>query len=690
MEPRVEAARLGAEFEIHAAELRDDEPWFGELGLRKEDGKTMVVKVGRKRRPDLRILDWRHPFGEAFYTYDVGEEVSLEPPLAKQDVLLLHRAKVAAERRRIRRVEIEGAEGSRELWSVGTGFEERGPSGPKVRDVAGLPDVTALLSPEQYALITSSLDRPVIIQGRAGSGKTTVALYRLSWLAFPEKRAGAPLVDPSKVLVVMFNKALSTFVKRELEPLELDAVQLDTFHGWALAEIRRAYKGRIEARPQKGPDVARARGVKKNVGILSALEAFVTRQIEASMGWMAAKLGPYDEEGWLERVQSSDVPIALRLRRLRRAALEARNQAGEQRSRERLEQIRKIFDTAHQRMTNYKDELLKFLQDQALLGEHLSGVASEDLAALARSQGELQKLDSSARRAGPYIAFEDFALLLRLIQLKNGGFLRQDEDEQPVVYDHLLVDEAQDFGAVELKVLFASVQSRTGVTIVGDLNQKIVPEADFIGWEALAQELGIDGAEVARLEVTHRSSRPIVQLADTLIDGDTPGGYPGPMPTLVRTGSFDSTLDIAAEKARAVFAEQPDAHVCVVAPGPNEAKAAFEGLQRRLKEVSVRRGHNKDFEFAAGVTVTNVRQIKGLEFDAVIVVEPSAERFPDTEQGRRDLYTVLTRARVGLHLVGTEPFTPLLERAIEFARIQTIDETPVVPVEFDEDDDQPF
>lgn len=660
------------------------------LELGYPGGQAKPIRVGKGRSATRGIVDWRHPLAEAFYQAAPGAVIALEAPYREQELVVLHRAKVGAEERRLVQVILERSDGQHTLTAGPDGFHAHGDTGPTARDVSGLPDVTALLTKEQHALITASLERPVIIQGRAGSGKTTVALYRLSWLTYPDKGEGDPLVDPSRVLVVMFNKALSSFVRRELEQLGLGEVQLDTFHGWALEQIRRAYTGRIEPRPMTSADAPAAAALKKNVGILAALEAFVARQVTVAFTWLEEKLRPYDEEGWLGRAKTSTLPIAVRLRVLRREALEARNQTDSRRERERLEQVRLIFDNAYRRMTQYKDELLRFLRDKKLLGEHLLGVETRDIDALERFQNQLQSRDGSERHAGPYVAFEDFALLLRLIQLKNGGFPRKSEDEQPLVYDHLMIDEAQDFGALELKVLLASVRSRTGVTVVGDLNQKIVPEADFIGWDALAAELGLGGADVAQLEVTHRSSRPIVQLADTLIDGDTPGGFSGPKPTLTLTADPKDSLDRAAERIRAFLSEQADAHVCVVTKRTAEADVAHAGLVARLDDIPVRRGKNASFAFEPGVTVTNMRQIKGLEFDMVVALNPASASYPASDQGRRDLYTVLTRARLQLHLIGHEDPTPLLDRARTGGQLEVVDEAAVTPVAFDEADEDPF
>ena len=91
--------------------------------------------------------------------------------------------------------------------------------------------------------------------------------------------------------------------------------------------------------------------------------------------------------------------------------------------------------------------------------------------------------------------------------------------------------------------------------------------------------------------------------------------------------------------------------------------------QLLLSPTTVRRGHNKHFDFAPGVTVTNYRQIKGLEFDAVVVVEPDEEHYPSDVQGTRNLYTVITRARERVIIVATDRLTPKLATALAEGRL---------------------
>ncbi|MEI8254388.1 MAG: ATP-binding domain-containing protein, partial [Deltaproteobacteria bacterium] len=645
--------------------------------------------VGDVTDPDERIVHWTHHLARPFYEQPLGEPFEVDVPgFLRQEVELARKASVVPRARVLERVVVTDEAGVTTVVAGDSGFRPEGAEQP-AKSTEGLHALKALLTREQYLLVAASHARALIVQGCAGSGKTSVALHRLAWLVHPKEDGSTPL-DPKRALVVMFNKGLSSFVRQSLDELGLTDVPIDTFHGWALRSARRAYHGALDVAPVSHPFGQRAAAIKKQLGVLRALDAFVVRQEQAAYAWLRERLGPYDALDWADRAADGTAPVVRRIAQLRTESRAGRD-AARGSERERLAQVHAILDRAVVRLVQYKEELLRFLTDVDLLAEHLPSVPGADIEALAAFQREVQEFQGTDRRPGPRVTFEDLALLLWLMHRKNGGYPLRDLEAPPELFDHLVIDEAQDFGAVELRVLLASVRARTGVAIVGDENQKIVPHADFIGWDALARELGIEDVKQAKLRVPHRATGPIMALAGRLADEPAALGRPGPVPLYHRAADSAALEEWLAEQLVEMAAEQPGAHLCVVTRHRQGTEMLTAHLRERLAGlVDVRHAHNDSWRFAPGVTVTNANQIKGLEFDAVFVVEPTAANYPPEEAMRRLLYTVLTRARDRLLLVGTDEPSPMLVSALEAGQLEWSGPPRIVPVKFEEAEEMPF
>ena len=679
-EPRTWAIHLDRTLRRVAVQYNLEEPFFGAFALSSADGDR-EYRVGTSRIADERIVDWRHPMAKAFYQDPGSHFRSPGGDYAVVEGTSTRKAMLTVKGRRIQACVVQTPTLTERLVSGPEGFTTRAQSG---RSAGPMGELRALLTPAQHRIVSASRNEPLLVRGKAGSGKTSVALHRVAWLAYAHSRQQEPALDPAGVLVLMFNRSLMALTASMLPPLGLDAATVDTFHGWAKQAVEAGYQGvlKIDLKPEHGDPVAR--GIKKHVGMLSAIDAFVARQTTRVDAFLRERLAPYASEGehWLEQWNASaGEPVVRRLIRLRQAALAARDR-GRGISAQRHAQIHKLFTAAVRRTTLYKEELHKLLTDSALLAQHIPGASPQDLQTLAQNQKALGARDGTARRPGPSVRFEDFALLLRLMQVKNGGL--PGDNDTVHRYEHVVIDEVQDFGAVELAVMLGAVQSRTGVTLVGDLNQKIVAGADFAGWEAVAEQLGISQHGIFSLDVAHRSTQPIMALADGLVGDETGAGRAGPIPRLVRTEP-ERIHEVLAEALFDLVDELGDPHIAVVLRHRDHVKQMVLGLQEHLEGItSVRRGHNKHFEFAPGVTVTNYRQIKGLEFDAVIVVDPDEEHYPANVQGTRNLYTVVTRARDRLLFVATDSLTPKLVDALEAGRLDGPPEEVVPEVELDD------
>jgi DNA helicase-2/ATP-dependent DNA helicase PcrA len=689
--------------------LNEADPWFGQVDVQTEGGPVSYrvsrpgSKATRSVGPDgIPVVDWRHPASAPlFETPNPDRRVDVE--VGGQPI----RGRITG------RARVHGPHDAPSVQAELFGAEDPArvpPSPPSPPSVGsggswaageaqtGLPDILGLITPEQYALITQTRDRPVLIQGRAGSGKTTVALYRLSWLAFP-RGPDAPGIDPADMLIVMFNRALKDFVSQLIDPLGLQGARIDTFHGWALEEVRRASSRELVVQPDLDPEFrAQATQVKRNAGMPEAIGAFVKRQRERLLEWLHHRLSPYGTPEVVDRLRDRAGPPVFDLHE---AWADARNLRDRCRGSERArwEQVCRVLAHAVRRMTRHPEDLLNLLKDRTLLQGHLRDVPPWDIDMTARRQetlmagGRKRSKGQQTLPDGPVpVTFEDFALLLQLIERKHGGLVDPRRPHPPRRHAHLVIDEAQDFGPVELDTLFRVVRGPSDVTVVGDLNQKVVPDAAFLGWTQVARRLGLDRAAVAQLEVGHRSTGSIMGLADHLIGARPSEGRPGPVPALHTVDDENARDRLLIERLERRQAEHPQAHQCVVCRHREEAEALFERLQPQLAErqVEARLGHNKSFVFAPGVTVSNLRQLKGLEFDTVLLVDPSETAYPATEESRRYLYTLVTRARERLHVVSCVPVCQLLQGAVDAGKLDVEEPGTVQPAVFAPEEDAPF
>jgi len=190
------------------------------------------------------------------------------------------------------------------------------------------------------------------------------------------------------------------------------------------------------------------------------------------------------------------------------------------------------------------------------------------------------------------------------------------------------------------------------MTVLGDLAQATAPGAQS-SWEDAVVHLGSPAtASIEELELGYRVPKPILDVANRLLPAVAPGVRParsvrldGPAPTVVAAGPDD-----LAERTAALVTTLAGmwGSVGVIAP-----TALVGVLGEALRQAGVAHGTGARGGLASVVTLLEPPEAKGLEFDAVVVVEPSA--IFDDARGGRLLYIALTRAVQELVIVHAVP-----------------------------------
>jgi superfamily I DNA/RNA helicase len=258
------------------------------------------------------------------------------------------------------------------------------------------------------------------------------------------------------------------------------------------------------------------------------------------------------------------------------------------------------------------------------------------------------------------IDVEDFALLLELRRLKSGLSLAQERSAS--AYTHVVLDEAQELSQVELLVLGQTISTDGCVTVAGDPGQQIGIGANFGGWDGVMQALGQAEAAPVTLETSYRCTRPIVEFGHHVLGPLAPER----LPIAAKEGADIARTKVSSEMHASIvlgdalselLARESGAQVAVIAREHDTAKRLYEALHQHL---AVRLVLDGRFSFKPGIDITSVSQVKGLEFDYVVIPDASDHVYPSDHQSRRMLHVAGTRAIHQLWLLTTGAWSRLV------------------------------
>jgi DNA helicase IV len=513
-----------------------------------------------------------------------------------------------------------------------------------------LGDIVATIQSEQDEIIRSPQAGVLVVQGGPGTGKTVVALHRAAYLLythrFPLEDQGVLVIGPNRVFLKYIEQVLPSLGEAGIEQVVLG----DLIPGVTLA-------GRND--PIDSPLAARVKGDARMSDVIDHAVNDRERPLRDDL------VLPF-RSGYL-RLRANDTARIVKhgRRRFRRhnsarrwvegeiwAAMAATWRGGdvtpsEVRSdlrprhemREALERIWPVLTPA---------ELLHDLfGSTGLLRLAADGVLEErEYKALYRQRSESVH---DVRWTAADVALLDDAREVLGPKPGRGGKIAEHDEIR--TYGHIVIDEVQDLTPMQLKM--ATRRSLNGsLTVVGDIAQATGPLAPD-DWEQVLEFLpDRKPPRVIGLSVGYRIPSQIMELANRVMAVATPGlrapdsvrvGEVGP-----RTVRVDSFVDGVVAEVRFLRDAMTTGSVAVVAPDDvcDEVSDAFTaaGLEHGRAGIA---------GLDQSLTVVPVSVIKGLELDAVVVVEPS-RIVADQQHGMRALYVALTRSTQRLSIVHSD------------------------------------
>jgi DNA helicase-2/ATP-dependent DNA helicase PcrA len=593
-------------------------PYFGRIDFIPRGQEPLPVYIGvgsfidERQRRGL-IYDWRAPVASLFYDFELGEASYATPSGSIQGTIALKRQYKVRDGRLEFMIEngvnIHDDVLQRELAKS---------SDDKMKNIV------ATIQRDQNAVIRNETATVMVIQGVAGSGKTSIALHRIAFLLYRYRDTIAAndilIISPNKVFADYISNVLPELGEEHIPELGMDELAAD------LLENRYPFQTffeQVTALLEKhDPAFIERIRFKSSFEFLNLLNQYLVYIENHYFTGSDLRVGPLRIPAafLLARFKAYHrVPL---LKRLPLVAEDVRTYVRDATRRKLTGQEKATIGEAIPR-------LFKFSQVMDLYRDFFRWIGKPELLRIDQRQN---------------LEYADVFALIYL-RLRLEGISAYDHVK------HLLVDEMQDYTPVQYAVLSRLFSCRK--TILGDVSQTVNP---YSASSAEAIERVFPQADVVRLYRSYRSTMEITAFAQRITPNPRilPLERHGPEPVVARYASQNEELQAIREQVSA-FRSSDNHSLVIICKTLRLAEQAYEALQgpgvHLLTEEST--------TFQEGVIITSAHLAKGLEFDAVIVPFVSARTYK-TQVDKSMLYVACTRAMHQLTLTYSGELTAFL------------------------------
>lgn len=637
-------------------EVAEREPYFGRIDFQEHshsDPKPLYIGkagVAHESSKELLVVDWRAPIASLFYAFSGGEApVAYESPEGDVEGTVHLKRNLMVRAGVLERVVDSYIRGQEEesvtdeflLYRLGENKDNR------------LRDIVSTIQQEQDRIIRTEKNKTVFIQGVAGSGKTTVALHRLAYLLYRY----ADRIRAERMVIFAPNRMFLDYISGVLPELGVGDILQTTYNEWAIERLEKSVRLDESTdtmaywfeHPRTREEMEQAPGrIKGSLAFKHVVDSRL-QQLESTLlpelpfePIDGLTLHPEAIREWL-LIEDSYEPFMKRRERLVNRIkrwLESEWKA-------RRFTDRQLKSKANTRLNAYCKKISSYTAAQ-LYGDLLGTPEAAELIPLKARTATMKALKQKL------VQPEDLAPLV-YIQLRLYGL------DQPV-YDHIVIDEAQDYSPFQLEAL-KLCQLHSSMTILGDLQQGIHRYAGITSWTELTNVFDEQEQGYFELDRSYRSTMEIIDFANRIL-GSMGDGVKPAVPVF-RSGEPVETMEHAtdrgrlAEAVRTVRDWQEGGSYRTVAVLARTARSALE-----LAEYFAAAGivasliQSRQEAYGGGLTIVPAYLAKGLEFDAVLIADADAASFGDNDA--KLLYVACTRALHKLKLLHRGPLTNLL------------------------------
>lgn len=670
-------------------------PYFAKIDFREFDEKDFnsyyIGKKGiiRDEGCELVVVDWRAPIASLYYNGKLGKASYYAPDGKIEGDLLLKRQLLIEDAVLHDIVDIDITTRDEMLQrALGGSVNNR------------LRDIVETIQREQDHIIRHNPSRTTVVQGVAGSGKTTIALHRVAYLLY-DSEENENTVIPERFMIVAPNKLFLSYISNVLPELGVDNIKQTTYEEFAFEVMGQTYpfismseifNQIVNSNEKESVDIRLGQEFKGSLFYKNLLKDYLndliqnffkredfilagemvlsSKEIEKRFFVDYSYLPPFYRQTEIEKrlnnyLESKLEKLACNLETVYQQKVNSAKLDGQPR-----EFIAQLIDEKNDAVAALKTESRKLktkfknIWDKKPLLQHYREF--------------LEKLVEYAPDS------YDMAFLKRvsgysLNNIKNG--IVEQSDLAPLVYisqriyglnnktniDHVLVDEAQDLSMFELFSLREFAKRSNSFTLVGDISQGIYSYKGIKAWEDLTNEVfDSENTDFFNLITSYRTTIEIMNFANGILRNlkneritfAEPVIRNGLKPIVVKSSNI-SRLHQNIGAAIKILLEKEYKSIAVICKTTDEARQIYNFIRDNV-ELNVSLLSDSDSSYDGGVIFAAASLTKGLEFDAVIISNVGESYYKDDSIDIKLLYVSCTRALHILLAFCSSNITPIL------------------------------
>ena len=580
-------------------------PYFGKITFEDDEGKKDIY-IGLTyltKNNDNVIYDWRSPISSIFYDYENGK-CSYEAPGGTIEGYLHKKRQFTIENSKIKRV----------FDSKLTIQDEMLQEVLTRKNNDYMKNIVNTIQAEQNAIIRNVEDKNLIVQGIAGSGKTSVALHRIAFLLYKIKN-----LTSDKVLIFAPNHIFSEYISNVLPELGEENTKETTFSDFLETYIKEyrdieSFTSFIERYYKKEEPYTDLIKLKQSNEIIPVIEKYIqnyTKKARFTEEIFNRDLYvPLEKLNYYLTERYSSIPL---LERIEEISLKIAEQEFNN-NKSKAKQIRKwlkerlniSIDMKEIYKNFFKSNEFKEIYDKEIPDSYINRLNEKN------------------------ISYEDACLFVYMKSLLM--FLGND-----YLIEQTIVDEAQDYSILEY-MLLKKILKRSKFTILGDINQTINPYYEYKSLEEL-KSVFTDSVNYIELNKTYRSSPEIIEHANKILGLNLVSAIRRNTSIPVEFRTENNLKEQLISDIKNL--KKNNKSIAIITKTDTEATKIYKLLKGDLEELTLIANNSK--AFSRELVVIPSYMAKGLEYDATIVYTAKDNSF--TYKERYLYYVACTRSQ---------------------------------------------